>query len=118
MKKMIVALVAMMMTVSVNAQNDNKALPFDSMSRFLELRVDQVDRVKTALAQFDSMMEAFYQLKDASKGSEMWEKIQASHQKTMKKILDAKQFDKYVQMVELTAKNHATRIAEEQTAAK
>ena len=110
---MIFALVAMvMMTMSMNAQsaNDNRSMTFDRMSSYLELRIDQVEPVKTAMAQFDSMMEALYQLKDASKGPEMWEKIQASHQKTMKKILDAKQFDKYVQMVELTAKNHATRI--------
>jgi len=121
MKKMIFALVAMvMMTMSMNAQsvNDNRSMTFDRMSSYLELRIDQVEPVKTAMAQFDSMMEALYQLKDASKGLETWERIQAAHKNKMKKILDGKQYDKWVKMLELTAKNHADRIIEQQTASK
>lgn len=88
MKKMIFALVAMvMMTMSMNAQsvNDNRPMTFDRMSSYLELRINQVEPVKTAMAQFDSMMEALYQLKDASKGLETWERIQATHKNSMKK---------------------------------
>ena len=78
MKKMMIALVAMfVMTMSANAQsNDNNGkISFDRLSRYLELKVNQVEPVKTALAQFSSSMEAYYQLQDTSKGGEAWEKI-------------------------------------------
>ena len=70
MKKMIFALVAMvMMTMSVNAQsNDNNGkLDFNRFASYLELRVNQIEPVKTAMAQFESSMQAYYQLQDASK---------------------------------------------------
>ena len=120
MKKMIIALVAMvMMTMSVNAQSDNNhSVSFDRISSFLELRIDQVEPVKTAMAQFTSSMEALYQLEDASKGAEAWEKIQTRHKSTIQKVLDEKQYHKYVSMLELTAKNHAARIMDRQTASK
>ena len=120
MKKMMIALVAMfVMTMSVNAQSDNKSkLSFDRLSSYLELRIDQVKPVKTAMAQFSNSMEAYYQLKDASKGAEAWEKILARHKITMKKILSKKQYNKYIQMLDLTAKNTAERMMDETTAAK
>ena len=113
MKKMMIALVAMfVMTMSANAQsvNNESKLSFDRLSSYLELRVDQRELVKTAMAQFNSSMEAYYQLKDASKGGEAWEKIQASHKKTMKKILSEKQYKKYEQMLDLSVKNTAERM--------
>ena len=70
------------------------------------------------MAQFSISMEAYYQLEDASKGAEAWEKIQARHKATMKKILSKKQFDKYIQMLDLTAKNTAERMMDETTAAR
>jgi hypothetical protein len=121
MKKMIVAIVAMvMMTMSVNAQSENsdRKLSFDRVSSYLDLRIDQVEPVKTAFAQFGSMMEAYNQLEDVSKGAETWEKIKANHKKTMKRILDEKQYDKYLEILTLTAKNEAERIAGLQTASK
>ena len=121
MKKMIFALMAMfVMTMSANAQsvNNESKLSFDRLSSYLELTVDQVKPVKTAMAQFSSSMEAYYQLKDASKGAEAWEKIQANHKKTMKKILNEKQYEKYVQMLDLTVRNTAERLMDEATAAK
>ena len=119
MKKMMIALVAMfVMTMSANAQsNDNNSKnSFDRMSSYLELTVDQIEPVKTAMAQFNSSMEAYYQLKDATKGSETWEKIQARHKATMKKVLNEKQYNKYVLMLDLTAKNTAERMMDETTA--
>jgi hypothetical protein len=119
MKKMMIALVAMfVMTMSANAQsNDNSGkISFDRLSSYLELTVDQIEPVKTAMAQFDSSMEAYYQLEDASKGGEAWEKIQANHKKTMKKVLNEKQYKKYTQMLDLTAKNTADRMMDEATA--
>ena len=121
MKKMMIALVAMfVMTMSANAQsNDNNGkISFDRLSRYLELKVNQIEPVKTALAQFSSSMEAYYQLQDTSKGGEAWEKIQARHKMTMKKILSEKQYDKYIQMLDLTAKNAAERMMDQQTASK
>jgi len=116
MKKMMIALVAMfVMTMSANAQsvnNDNK-LSFDRLSSYLELRINQVEPVKTAMAQFSSSMEAYYQLQDASKGGETWEKIQARHKATMKKVLSKKQYNKYIQMLDLTVKNTAERIMDD-----
>ena len=121
MKKMIFALVAMvMMTMSVNAQsNDNKSTQsFDRVASYLELRVNQIEPMKTAMAQFTTSMEACFQLKDGTRAGEAWEKVLNRHKKTMKKILNEKQCKKYTQMLELTAKNTAERLMDEATAAK
>ena len=120
MKKMMIALVAMfVMTMGANAQsvNDSK-LTFDRLSSYLELRVDQIEPVKTAMAQFNASIEACFQLKDGTKAGEAWEKVQNRHKKTMKKILDEKQYKKYTQMLDLTAKNTADQLMDEATAAK
>lgn len=121
MKKMIIALVAMvMMTMSANAQSidNNSKLTFDRMASYLELTVNQMEPVKKAMAQFESSMEAYNQLQDVSKGGEAWEKIQARHKATMKKVLSEKQYDKYVKTLDLTAKNTAERIMDQQLANK
>ncbi|MBQ6768964.1 MAG: hypothetical protein IJP74_06225 [Prevotella sp.] len=121
MKKMMIALVAMfVMTMSANAQSNetNDKLSFDRLISYLELTVNQVEPVKTAMAQFSSSMEAYYQLQDASKGGEAWEKIQARHKKTMKKVLNEKQYNKYIQMLDLTVKNTAEQMMNKDTAAK
>ena len=67
--------------MSANAQsNDNNSkLTFDRVASFLELRTNQVESVKTAMAQFESSMQAYNQLQDSSKAGEAWEKIQARH---------------------------------------
>ena len=119
MKKMMIALVAMfVMTMSANAQsNDNNGtLSFERMSNYLELTTSQVEPVKTAMAQFSNSMEAYYQLNDASKGGEAWEKIQARHKATMKKLLNEKQYNMYIQMFNLTVKNAADRMTDEKIA--
>ena len=120
MKKMIFALVAMvMMTMSVNAQsNNNSKQSFNRVSSYLELRVNQIEPVKMAMAQFENSMEAYYQLQDASKAAETWKKIQARHKETMKNVLDEKQYDKYLKTLDLTVKNAAERIIDQQTASK
>ena len=117
MKKMIFALVAMvMMTMSANAQsNDNNSkLDFNRFASYLELRINQVEPVKMAMAQFKSSMQAYYQLQDASKAGETWEKIQARHKQTMKGILSKKQYDKYVKTFDLTVNNAAERMQDQQ----
>ena len=119
MKKMIFALVAMvMMTMSANAQSidNNSKLTFDRLASYLELTINQMEPVKKAMAQFDSSMEAIYQADDASKAGEAWETIQNRHKQTMKKILSEKQYNKYVKTLDLTAKNTAERIMDQQLA--
>ena len=121
MKKMFFALVAMvMMTMSANAQsNDNNSkLTFDRLSSYLELRIDQVEPVKTAMAQFENSMEAYYQVQDASKAIEAWEKIQTRHKLTMKKILSEKQYDKYVKTLVATISNTSDRMEDGQLASR
>ena len=117
MKKMFFALVAMvMMTMSANAQSidNNSKLTFDRLASYLELRVNQIEPVKTAMAQFESSMQAYYQLQNTSKGGEAWKKIQARHKATMKNVLDKKQYDKYIAMLDLTVKNTADRMMDQQ----
>ena len=119
MKKMMIALVAMfVMTMSANAQrvNNESKLTFDRLSSYLELTISQVEPVKTAMAQFSASMEAVYRLQDGSKAGEAWQKVQDSHKAAMKKILSEKQYNKYMQMLELTAKNTAERMMENATA--
>ena len=121
MKKFFIALVALFaMTMSANAQsvNNESKLSFDRLSSYLELTVNQVKPVKTAMAQFTSSMEVYYQLKDTSKAGEAWEKIQASHKKSMKKVLSKKQYKKYEQILDLTIKNTAERMTDQQMALK
>ena len=120
MKKMFFALVAMvMMTMSANAQSDNKgAQTFDRVASYLELRVNQIEPAKTAMAQFERSMEAYYQLQDVSKGGEAWQKILARHKATMKKVLDKKQYDKYMATLDLTIKNTADRMMDQQQLAR
>ena len=119
MKKMFFALVAMvMMTMSANAQSiNNSKVTFDQLSSYLELTSNQIEPTKTAMAQLENSMQAYYQLQDASKAAETWEKIQARHA-TMKNILNEKQYNKYVSMLDLTVKNTAERIMMQQTASK
>lgn len=121
MKKMFFALVAMvMMTMSANAQsNDNyDKLTVNRLASYLELTINQMEPVKTAMAQFESSMQAYYQLQDASKAVETWEKIQARHKQTMKNILSDKQYDKYVKALDQTVKNAADRMLQEAMAQK
>ena len=111
---MMIALVAMfVMTMSAFAQsNDNSSnFSFDRMCSYLDLTADQREPVKTAMMQLTSSMEALYQLEDPSKGAEAWEKIQARHKMTMKKVLSEKQYAKYVQMFDLTIKNKSEQMA-------
>jgi hypothetical protein len=110
MKKMILALVAMfVMTMSANAQSNGNSgkMSFDRLSSYLELTVTQIEPVKKALAQFTSSLEALKQVEDAAEGGETWQKIEARHKATMKKVLTEKQYKKYVQILDLTAKNAA-----------
>ena len=121
MKKFMIALVAMFaMTMSVNAQSNNNEshITAAQIANYLDLRIDQQDAFNTAMAQFGSSMEAIYKLQDPAKGMEAWAKVKASHEKRMQKVLDEKQYQKYMQMFELTAKNAAERISKEQTLAK
>ena len=118
MKKLIIALVAMfVMTMSANAQrNDNNGiLNFERVSRYLELRVDQMEPAKKAMAQFTLAVDTIYQLQDVSQIAQAWQNIDSRHKATMKKILSEKQYSKYVEMFDKTIKNIAEQYMEQQT---
>ena len=121
MKKFMIALVAMFaMTMSANAQSNNNyesQVTAAQIASYLDLRIDQQDAFNTAMAQFNSSMESFYKLQDPAKGLEAWQKIKARHEQTMKKVLNDKQYDKYMEMFELTTKNATEQIeSQRQTA--
>ena len=120
MKKFMIALVAMFaMTMSANAQsiNNNSGVTASQIASYIDLRIDQQDAFNTAMAQFSSSMEAIYKLQDPAKSMEAWQKIKARHEQTMKKVLNDKQYDKYMEMFELTVKNTTERIeSQRQTA--
>ena len=120
MKKMIIALVAMFaMTMSVNAQSNNNESQVTAaqIASYLDLRIDQQEAFNTAMAQFNSSMESFYKLQDPAKGLEAWQKIKTRHENTMKKVLDEKQYNKYMEVFNLTTKNATERIeSQRQTA--
>ena len=120
MKKMMIALVAMvMMTMSANAQSENnKQMTFERLNNYLELTINQIEPVKKAMAQFTTSVEVIYQMENASKANEAWLKIQANHKAKMKQILNEKQYNKYTQMLDLTAQNTAERISQQMTASK
>ena len=112
MKKIFIALVAMLVTtISASAQSNNRTLNFDRMSNYLELTISQIEPAKKAMEQLNCSLEAYFQLQDASKGAEALGKIQASHKKTMMKVLDADQYKKYIKMFDLTIKNAAEWMA-------
>ena len=121
MKKMIIALVAMFaMTMSANAQSNNKyesQVTTAQIASYLDLRIDQQDAFNTAMAQLNSSMEAIYNLQDPAKGVEAWQKVKTRHEKTMQKVLDKKQYKKYMTMFELTEKNTAERLTHQQNLA-
>ena len=121
MKKFMIALVAMFaMTMSANAQSNNNyesQVTAAQIASYLDLRIDQQDAFNTAMAQFNSSMESFYKLQDPAKGLEAWQKIKARHEQTMKKVLNEKQYEKYLTMFELTTKNDTEQIeSQRQTA--
>ena len=121
MKKFMIALVAMFaMTMSANAQSNNNyesQVTAAQIASYLDLRIDQQDAFNTAMAQFNSSMESLYKLQDPTKGLEAWQKIKARHEQTMKKVLNEKQYEKYLTMFELTTKNATEQIeSQRQTA--
>ena len=118
MKKMIFALVAMvMMTMSANAQskNNNGLLDFNRMSSYLELRINQMEPAKKAMTQFSQAVDSIYLLEDVSQIAKAWQNIDTRHKAIMKKILTEKQYYKYVEVFDLTVKNMAEQFMEQQT---
>ena len=121
MKKFMIALVAMFaMTMSANAQsNDNNEshVTTAQIASYLDLRINQQEAFNTAMEQFNSSMAAVYNLQDPAKGMEAWQKVKSRHEKRMQKVLDEKQYEKYMKMFELTAKNTAERLTQQQSLA-
>ena len=116
MKKMMIALVAMVvMTMSANAQSNDKngVLNFERMSSYLELRIDQVEPARKAIAQFSQAVDSIYLLQDVPQIAKAWQNIDTRHKSVMKKILSEKQYNKYVVIFDQTIKNLAETFMEQ-----
>lgn len=110
MKKLFLSLVTLfvmsanMMAQSVNDSTEN-SITFERMSSYLSLTIDQIEPVKTAIAQFEVSMDYFNKLKDSEKTLDAANLLINRHKKTMRHILNDKQYDKYVKAVDRTIQN-------------
>ena len=106
MKKMIFALVAMFaMTMSVNAKSNDTSMFFKRMSCYLELDKNQMETVKVSMAEFNESMEALSHKRGRGIGFISANKIVDRHKKQMKQILSDKQYKKFEEIFDLTARN-------------
>jgi len=110
---MMIALVAMFaMTMSANAQSDDREVTFKRLSCYLELTEGQMDQVRTSMAIYDSGMEHLFQPENRPMGHRRgrffreFNEIQNQHKKQMKLILNEKQYDKFEQLFNLTIENN------------
>ena len=119
MKKMLFAIVAtMMMSMTAMAQSatDNSAnnsMTFERLSSYLELTINQIEPVKTAMQQFMLSMESFNQAANERKG-EAWQKVYDQHLQRMGNILDEQQMKKYEQLMQITINNKAAAYEDRQ----
>jgi hypothetical protein len=79
------------------------------MSSYLNLTIDQMDPVKTAIAQFEVSMDYFNQLKDSEKTWEAANMLVNRHKATMRRILNDKQYNLYVDAVDRTIQNRVAQ---------
>jgi hypothetical protein len=115
MKKMIVALVAMvMMSMSAMAQSNdpNREFTFDRISSYLELTSEQIEPVKTAMTQFLESQKGVQDIKD-NQMAEGWAKVINRHKDTMKGILSEKQFMKYDTLFNQSIQNASEKYQEQ-----
>lgn len=117
MKKMLVSLVAMLTFTATNAncsplkdyqdttKVSDKSIMFERMSKFLELRINQVELVKKAMSQLEVMTEAAKNAKDAETMAKTYETLLSRHYKQMRQILDDKQYEKYLMLMQTTIQN-------------
>ena len=110
---MMIALVAMFaMTMSANAQSDDREVTFKRLICYLELTEGQMDQVRTSMAIYDSGMEHLFQPENRPMGHRRgrffreFNEIQNQHKKQMKLILNEKQYDKFEQLFNLTIENN------------
>ncbi len=114
MKKLFLSLVTLfvmsanMMAQSVNDSTAN-SITFERMSSYLNLTIDQMDPVKTAIAQFEVSMDYFNQLKDSEKTWEAANMLVNRHKATMRRILNDKQYNLYVDAVDRTIQNRVAQ---------
>jgi hypothetical protein len=114
MKKLFLSLVTLfvmsanMMAQSVNDSTAN-SITFERMSSYLNLTIDQMDPVKTAIAQFEVSMDYFNKLKDSEKTWEAANMLVNRHKATMRRILNDKQYNLYVDAVDRTIQNRVAQ---------
>lgn len=106
MKKIVFAIVVMFaMTMSVNAKSNDSSVFFKRISCYLELDKNQMETVKVSMAEFNNSMENLSQQRDRGMGFRSAHKIVDRHKKQMKRILSEKQYKKFEEIFELTARN-------------
>jgi hypothetical protein len=109
MKKMMIALVAMSMSLAVSAQS---AESFDRIADYLKLGPNQRGAARLAALQFEASMKTvdWSNVKQAQLTADA---IIARNKAKMAKILTAKQAAKYNEILDLTNKNAAIMAAGE-----
>ncbi len=117
MKKMILALVAMlMMTTAVMAQSENNntaddgALKMERICSYLDLTSSQLEPVQSSLAQMGESLKALGQIQEQEKVQTAWVRIRDRHLKQMRNTLNDRQYDKYVELFTTTTQNTAERL--------
>ena len=106
MKKIVFAIVLMFaMTISVNAKANDSSVFFKRISCYLELDKNQMETVKVSMAEFNEAMESLSQKRDRGMGFRSANKIVDRHKKQMKQILSDKQYKKFEEIFDLTARN-------------
>ena len=110
MKKTIFALVAMMATALTSlAQNEtamqttnDPTIKFERICENLNLTAEQREPVKTAMMQLSASLQSLDKAQSDEEMGTTWDKIHTRHLQTMQRILTKKQFERYVQLFELT----------------
>ena len=106
MKKIVFAIVLMFaMTISVNAKANDSSVFFKRISCYLELDKNQMETVKVSMAEFNEAMESLSQKRGRGMRFRSANKIVDRHKKQMKQILSDKQYKKFEEIFDLTARN-------------
>lgn len=109
MKKSMMILI-MAMSLSVSAQTTR----FDRISWQLQLTTEQIQPSKQAFRQLEAAMKTLERTEPTLKPVAT-RRIMEAHKKTMKEILNEKQFEQYVKMLDLTLQNAIANTEHDET---
>ena len=88
-----------------NAKTNDSSVFFKRISCYLELDKNQMETVKVSMAEFNDAMENLSQQRGRGMGFRSAHKIVNRHKKQMKQILSDKQYKKFEEIFDLTARN-------------